>query len=107
MPARAIIEDEDEWTHLQKWFKEVEDPLRPWNVSAIARKLKLAQPMVRALLTKPKDADGVIRTAFTRRRLRLFQKLFGDTYSFVPLKPITKARKKEAAESVAEQPDGG
>ena len=84
MPALSIIEEPEEWQHLQDWFRDYEDPIRPWNVSAISRHLRLPQSVVRALLRGPKDSPGMSRTAFTLKRLRLFQKLFA-AYGYRPL----------------------
>lgn len=61
---------------MQKWFERTDDPLRPWNVSAISRHAELPQAVVRALLTGPKGSQGMIRTAFSTARLRIFQKIF-------------------------------
>ena len=80
---RPIIEQPEGWEHLQTWFQDFEDPLRPWNVSAIGRKLKLPQSVVRSLLKGPKDSEGMTRTAFTRQRLRQFVKLFAP-YGYRP-----------------------
>jgi hypothetical protein len=74
--SRAVIEEADAWGDLQMWLEDNEDPLRPWNISAISRQVKMAQSTVRALLKGPKDSPGMARTAFTARRLRAFQRLF-------------------------------
>ncbi|TGE22741.1 hypothetical protein E5K02_23725 [Hymenobacter metallicola] len=77
MPThRTIYEQPDSWQHLQQWFKRNNDPLRPWNVSSLSRHVRLPQAVVRSLLTAPKGAEGMSRTAFTQERLRLFQRLF-------------------------------
>lgn len=72
----AIYEQPEGWEHLQQWFDRTDDPLRPWNVSAISRHVQLPQAVVRALLKGPKGSDGMSRTAFTVTRLRLFQRMF-------------------------------
>ncbi|MCB2380475.1 hypothetical protein LGH70_22975 [Hymenobacter sp. BT635] len=77
MPThRTIYEQPDGWQHLQHWFERNNDSLRPWNVSAISRHVRLPQAVVRSLLTAPKGAEGMSRTGFTQERLRLFQRLF-------------------------------
>lgn len=77
MPThRTIYEQPEAWQHLQQWFEQNNDPLRPWNVSAISRHVGLPQAVVRSLLTASKGAEGMSRTAFTKERLRLFQRLF-------------------------------
>lgn len=86
-PARTkhrIHELPEQWEHLQAWFKQNNDPAKPWCVSEIARQLKLNQPMVRALLVAPKGAPGCSRTAFTKSRLRRLQRYF-QTYGYLPL----------------------
>ncbi len=72
----AIYEQPEGWEHLQQWFDRTDDPLRPWNVSAISRHVQLPQAVVRALLKGPKGSDGMSRTAFTVARLRMFQRMF-------------------------------
>lgn len=75
-PKRAIEELPDQWAHLQSWFKQTNDPARPWSVSGIARQLKLGQSVVRALLTAPKGTPGFSRTAFSKVQLRRLQRYF-------------------------------
>lgn len=74
---RAVFDQPIGWLDLQKWFKKAEDPLRPWNVSAISRILMLPQSIVRALLKGPKDSPGMSRAAFSEERLKTFEQLFG------------------------------
>jgi hypothetical protein len=76
LAPRAVLEHPEAWKHLQQWFEKSEDPLRPWNVSAISRHVGMPQPVVRALLEGPKGTKGMSRTAFTAARLRTFQRLF-------------------------------
>ena len=83
---RTILEQPEAWAHLQAWFDRNDDPLRPWNVSAISRKVKMPQAVVRSLLTAQKGAAGMSRTAFTVERLRIFQKLFRK-YDYRPNVP--------------------
>jgi|GEM_PF-4281147 len=89
--TRAVIEQPEGWLDLQNWFEANEDPLRPWNVSAISRKIRLPQSVVRALLRGPKDSPGMSRAAFTIKRLRIFHRLF-KAYGYRPLsKPVPNA----------------
>ena len=81
--ARTIHENPDGWDHLQRWFEHTNDPARPWNVSAISRHLKLTPSVARALLTAPKGAAGMSRTAFSRSRLRQLQRYFAP-YGYAP-----------------------
>ena len=75
--ARTIYEQPEAWEHLQQWFERNDDPLRPWNVSAISRQVHMPQAVVRSLLTAPKGSSpGLSRVAFTVARLRVFQCLF-------------------------------
>ncbi|RPD44352.1 hypothetical protein DNI29_21845 [Hymenobacter sediminis] len=84
MPTtRTIYEQPEDWQHLQRWFDRHNDPLRPWNVSAISRHVGMAQAVVRSLLTAPKGADGLTRVGFTTERLRVFQDLF-KRYGYRP-----------------------
>lgn len=73
---RKVYEQPEGWVHLQNWFERTDDPLRPWNVSAISRHVRLPQAVVRALLKGPKGTEGMSRTAFTVQRLRMFQRMF-------------------------------
>ena len=82
--SRGVQEMPEQWYHLQQWFKRNNDPTRPWNVSSIARQLKVNQSVMRAWLTAPKGAAGVSRTAFTRERLRQLQRYF-ERYGYVPI----------------------
>ncbi|MBW3127704.1 hypothetical protein [Hymenobacter profundi] len=75
--ARTIYEQPEAWEHLQAWFERTNDPLQPWNVSAISRQVRMPQAVVRSLLTAPKGSSpGLSRVAFTVARLRVFQRLF-------------------------------
>lgn len=75
--ARTIYEQPEAWEHLQAWFARTNDPLQPWNVSAISRQVQMPQAVVRSLLTAPKGSSpGLSRVAFTVARLRVFQRLF-------------------------------
>ena len=91
-PKPAILEQPAGWLHLQTWFHDHEDPLRPWNISAISRQLQLPQAVVRALLRGPKDSPGMTRTAFTGERLKQFEQLF-SAYGYQPVAstPMTAA----------------
>lgn len=80
---RSVQEQPQEWVHLQQWFAQNQDTARPWNVSAISRHLKLTQSAARALLTAPKGAAGMSRTAFSRSRLRQLQRYFAP-YGYTP-----------------------
>ncbi|MCB2411133.1 hypothetical protein [Hymenobacter lucidus] len=87
---RVIKELPEQWDHLQAWFKQANDPARPWNVSGIARQLSINQSVVRALLTAPKGTQGYSRTAFSKARLRLLQRYF-RSYGYTISSPYSRA----------------
>lgn len=79
-----VYEQPEDWLHLQHWYNLVNDPIRPWNVSAISRHFGMSHPLIRSLLTAPKDSDGFMRASFTSKRLAMFQEFFRP-YGYVPL----------------------
>ncbi|WP_324673096.1 hypothetical protein [Hymenobacter sp. GOD-10R] len=75
------------WEHLQQWLEQQEQSLRPWNVAAIARQLRMSQSIVKRLLFKPQPYIGVGPEIFTRGRLSRAQRLFASYGYSPPVEP--------------------